>query len=179
MKCPVFLCILAVLAASVGSRLAVAQTTQPAKVEVALAVVTEDRQKLIRATVTLGGKPVENVDVAFAVKRTFGDLSIGKDKTLDDGTAAVPFPSDLPGGEKGQLRVLATILGPAKYSTGRAQATFDGARVVLPDSNGLPRALWAPQAPIILIVTIAAIVVGVWLAHAYVAFQLFAISRRR
>ena len=42
------------------------------------------------ATVTMGGKALPDASVVFSARRTFGALPLGEDKTLDDGTAAVP-----------------------------------------------------------------------------------------
>ena len=94
--------------------------------DVSLELVTEDGEKLLRAVVTSGGKPVENATVSFGVKRTFGTMKVGEDRTLDDGSAAVKFPSDLPGGPGGALDVVAQVEAPAEYAPARAEARFGG-----------------------------------------------------
>jgi hypothetical protein len=156
-------------------------TTGPGaqKVRLTLSVVTEEQRKQIQATVTSADKPLENVTVAFAVKRTFGDLSLGEDKTLDDGTAAVPFPIDLPGGADGQMQVLARVTAPPQYAGSRIEATLPAARTAPSASQTFPRALWAPRAPILLILTVFLILGVVWCCYAYVVVQIVAISRKR
>ncbi len=154
--------------------------TQPATTQlaakVALSVVTEDREKLIRATVTgLDGKAIENVTVQFSVRRTFGDLKLGEDKTLDDGTAAVRYPVGLPGGATGQLELCAEVKGPAPYIGGCAIIRDGGGRVVRPVSDPFPRALWAPHAPVPLLIVIITLVAGVWITYAFVVTQIIAI----
>jgi hypothetical protein len=154
-----------------------AQIAEPNKTKIALQMSTEDHQKIILATVTTDGKPLANATVAFFVKRLFGNLGIGSDVTLDDGTAAVNFPSDLPGGTAGQLDVIAKITNPPQYGSVRGQATFGGARVVELKEQEFPRALWAPQAPLALILTIVIVVAGVWGIYLYVGFQLIKIRK--
>jgi hypothetical protein len=154
-----------------------AQIAEANKPQIALQISTEDHQKIILATVTSGGKPLANATVAFFVKRLFGNLGIGSDVTLDDGTAAVNFPSDLPGGATGEIRVLAAITNPLQYSSSRGEATFGGARVINLKEQQFPRALWAPQAPLALILTIVIVVGGVWGTYLYVGIQLIKIRK--
>jgi hypothetical protein len=154
------------------------QTTQTAA-QVKLQTTTEDGKRQLQATVTADGKPVEGATVVFTVKRTFGELPVGKDQTLDDGTAAVAFPGDLPGGETGELHVMATVQAPSRYAGAMAYGMFDGAAKVQPAPEEFPRALWAPRAPVTLLVTIVVILAAVWFAYAYVVAQLWAIARER
>ena len=154
--------------------------TQPAATQpsahVALAVVTEEGQKLIRATVTAAdGKPVENATVQFCVSRTFGDLKLGEDKTLDDGTAAVPFPVGLPGGPRGELALCAELKAPAPYAGACARITDASGLVVTPAAEPFPRALWAPHAPVPLLVVICSLLAGVWTTYVFVVSQVIAI----
>ena len=161
------------MAASAG-----AQTTQAAG-DLALKLITEEGKKQIQATLTANGKPVENATVEFFVARTFGRLSIGKDQTLDDGTAQVIFPTDLPGNVSGELHVTAVVQVPTKYAGITAHSMFKGAAVVSESPEPFPRALWAPSAPVLLIVTIVGILAAVWCIYAYVVAQLWAISKGR
>ena len=152
-------------------------TTRPAA-NVTLNVVTEDREKLIRATITTSdGKPIENAAVQFFVRRTFGDLKLGEDKTLDDGTAAVPFPTGLPGGLTGELELCAEVKSPASYAGACAAITDNGGRVVKPAADPFPRALWAPHAPLPLLIVICSLVGGVWITYAFVVSQIIAIRK--
>jgi hypothetical protein len=109
----------------------------------------------------------------------FGDLVLGVDKTLDDGTAAVLFPNDLPGGPTGQIQVLASVTAPPEYAGARVEVTLPAGRAVPDTSQAFPRALWAPRAPVLLIVIIFLILGAVWFCYAYVAAQLVAILRKR
>ena len=171
---------LVLLATSFASGAAIPASTAPTtrpKAKISLDLVTEDGQKLIRAVVTSGGKPVENVNVSFGVKRTFGTLLLGEDRTLDDGSAAIKFPADIPGGPTGTLDVIVQIKAPPEYASIRAQGSFSGARKFTPDTDPLPRALWAPRAPYPLLIPIILLLAGVWLAYAFVFMQVLAIRK--
>ena len=151
---------------------AFAQTTQPT---INLSTDIEDGKKMIHATVALNGKPMENIALQYFVKRTFGELAIGQDTTLDDGSSAVAFPSDLPGGPDGKIDLIVRIKTPAQYAATSATATFaaDVQPAIAPDP--FPRALWAPNAPLSLMLSIFAILAGVWLSYLFVVGQILAI----
>ena len=165
-------------ALSSGSPLAQAEeTTAAEKPEIALSFSSEEGKPTLTATVRLSGKALENAKVAFFVERTFGEMLLGQDTTLDDGTAAVAFPSDLPGGPSGELNVRAEIRAPAVYAGVRAEARFAGARKFLPERHAFPRALWAPRAPVGLLITLFVLLGTVWGAYAYVVGQLIHIKK--
>jgi hypothetical protein len=155
---------------------AATQSAELARADISITSVDEDHQRLLRATVTFQGKPLENITVAFHVRRTFGNMVLGQDQTLDDGTAAVPFPLDLPGGQRGELHIIAEITASPQYS-GHAEAVVEGGAIVPPDPNPFPRALWAPRAPWALITAIIVLLAGVWGAFAYVVVQLHRIRK--
>jgi hypothetical protein len=102
---------------------------------------------------------------------------LGEDRTLDDGSAAVKFPADIPGGPTGTLDVVVQITAPPQYASIRAQSSFSGARKFIPDTEGLPRALWAPRAPYPLLIPIIVLVAGVWLVYAFVFIQVLGIRK--
>lgn len=145
--------------------------------EIAITTSVEEGKKVIVAKVTLNGKPVENAKVTVQIQRTFGQITLGTEATLDDGTVAVPFPTDLPGGIAGQIQVVAEIKSPPEYAATRAQATLDGAPKVQLESNPFPRALWSPKAPLALILTIFTLLAIVWSTYIYVLVQLIKIKR--
>src|SRR6266536_5051486 len=89
-----------------------------------LKTAVEDNKKMIIATVTQDGKPMENVSVSFYVERSFGKLLIGEDKTLEDGSAAVAAPQGMPGGPAGELKIIANATLP-ESATGEMKASAD------------------------------------------------------
>ncbi len=143
---------------------------------VALSVTTEDGKKMLVATVTANGKPVENAKVEFFARRTFGQIVLGAEATLDDGTAAVLFPVTLPGDDRGRLQVSAEVAGFGQPRP-RAEAVLDGGVPFRVEPAAFPRALWAPQAPYVLLANIAIVVGLIWGAFAYGLFQLASIRR--
>jgi hypothetical protein len=149
-----------------------AQTTQPS---IGLTTDIEDGKKMVHAVVALNGKPMENVTLQYLVQRTFGNLLIGQDTTLDDGTSAVAFPSDLPGGPDGKLHLIVRIKSPAQYSSASNSAAFPADVQPAPVADMFPRALWAPQAPLALMVSIFVILACVWLSYLYVVSRIWAI----
>jgi hypothetical protein len=155
----------------------VATASAPAGVEVALSSTVEEGKKQLIATVKKDGKLLEGATVSFGAKRTFGRLVLGSDKTLDDGTAAVLFPTDLPGGPKGELELDAVVTAPLSLSGARTELTMTGGTIKETASEPFPRALWAPSAPVALIAVIAALLAGAWGSYLFVVMQLVAIRR--
>ncbi len=164
-----------------GVALAMAQIAcgQTAPPVILLQTNVEDKQVMILATVTAGGNPVEGATVAFFAQRTFGDLPLGQDQTLDDGTAAIPFPSELPGGPDGILIVKARIMAPQHYTSTVARAVFSGGAKKVPSAEEYPRALWAPRAPLPLILAIFTLLSAAWFTYIYVIAQLFGMRKGR
>jgi molybdopterin-containing oxidoreductase family membrane subunit len=157
---------------------ATTKPTAPASVSLTLAVVTEDNQKTIQATVINAGKPVEGATVHFTVKRTFGKHLVGDDKTLDDGTAGVKFPTNLPGDSTGQLVLLADVMDPPAVAGAHSELVFASA---LPakaaEEDPFPRALWSPHVPYTLIATLAILFGGVWTTYLFVVRQIIGIMK--
>ena len=136
----------------------------------------EEGKCVLVATVTEGGKPLESVTVAFFVPRTFGSLSLGQEDTLDDGTAAVPCPTNLAGGATGRLEILARVISPTASAGTEGRIAIDGAPTVSRNDQ-FPRALWSPRAPDGLVVSISALVLGVWITYLTVVRELFRIRK--
>ena len=153
---------------------AFAQSTRP---DVKLSTTVEEGKKSIIATVTLNGKPVEGAVVQFMVRRTFGNLIIGTDTTLDDGTAATAFPNDLPADYDHNLQVIAMIKTPEQYAFIYDQAKLNGGLPLDIPAEPFPRALWAPYAPLWLLLTIGILLAGVWTTYVFVISQIVLIKK--
>lgn len=140
---------------------------------IALRADNEDGKKVLVATVTAAGQPVENAKVVFFARRTFGALSLGAEVTLDDGTAAVPFPATLPGDTCGRLQLSAQLANRSKTAAPvRVESVFEGGAPFRAGPPADPRALWASRAPLVLLANIAVIVGLIWGAFAYAVYQL-------
>jgi len=161
----------------IGGMAAAQTASQPTKALVTVSSEVEEGKRVLLATVKLGGKPVEGAKVSFFIRRTFGNLLVGEETTLDDGTAAVLFPQGLPGGQTGKLQVLVTVNSPPQFASAQGEATVDGGVIVPPEADPFPRALWAPHAPAILIIVVAVLLGGVWCIYLYVFSLLLKIRK--
>lgn len=160
-----------------ASRIEAADTA--ASAAIALEASVEEGKPIVLATLTRQNQPVEGAKVMFLVQRTFGNIILGTEETLDDGTAAVPFPSDLPGGPAGAIDVIAEAVAPAPLAGIRAEATLPGALVVPAVAEPFPRALWAPRAPVGLQAILVVLLTVVWGAYAFIVLQLILIRRKK
>jgi hypothetical protein len=154
---------------------ALPQDTRPAPAEIRVAVGTEEGKQVLIATVMNDGKPVAGASVKFSVARLFGQLSLGIGETLDDGTAAVPFPEDLPGGATGELDVTAAIQSPKELVGVRVNTKIPGGAVVPSTANAFPEELWSPRAPRPLVITIVLLVASAWIVYVGVVARLLKI----
>jgi hypothetical protein len=132
---------------------------------------------MIGATVKLNDKPLVGAKIGFFVERSFGTLDIGHDETDDEGIAAVKFPDGLPGGTAGKLHIIARVTGAPRYAATAGDAMLDADVIIKPDPDPFPRALWAPHAPIPLILTLALALGGVWTTYIFVLTQLRALRK--
>lgn len=151
-----------------------AQTPAPPRPQVQVEVgrEVEGEDAVLLATVRLDGRPLAGATVAFSVRRSFGDMTLGEDVTLEDGTAAVPFPSGLPGGPRGELQVRAELLAPAAVAGARGTAVVAGGAARSLGAAPMPRALWASRAPLALVGSLAFLLLVVWSIYAVVLRQL-------
>lgn len=154
----------------------VATPPRPTNVRIAVKRSTEDGQDMLVGTVTEDGRPVAGATVAFSVTRTFGNMTLGTDQTLADGSAAVPFPHGLPGDVAGQLQVRATLQAPAELAGTSAAAAIRGDTPAQTTSGTEPRALWSTRPPLALVATIGCLLLCVWSTYAFVAGQLIAMA---
>lgn len=172
---------LTALALATPSRALMAQERASVELEVPTATrveltrTNEDGEDVLVATVMARGRPVTGAVVGFFVQRAFGALNIGQDETLDDGTAAVAFPADLPGDRDGDLRVRALVLAPGKNAGAGVEQVFLGKPA--PTPAAAPRALWSSRAPLGLLGGISFLLLCVWTTYAFVVRQLVAIHR--
>jgi hypothetical protein len=163
--------------ASIPARAATAPVPGGPIPTIVVAPRLEEGNRMLGATVMLNNKPLVGAKVNFFVERSFGSLNIGEDDTLDDGVAAVKFPEGLPGGATGKLHVIARINGTKSYAAASGETTVAADFAVVPDPNPFPRAIWAPHAPIPLILTLSLALAGVWSTYLFVLVQLRALRK--
>lgn len=145
---------------------------------IVLKPAVEEGKQVLQALVTLAGKPVPDAKIRFGIRRTFGTLWLGEDTCDPDGIAAIAFPINLPGNERGELEATVTILGPQAWAgIEHAQWITGGRAVAPPSADSFSRALWAPHAPLPLIASILGAVGLVWCSYAFVLTQILAIRK--
>jgi hypothetical protein len=169
----------ALLALALQGSQATAASKAPADPEprIVISRKIEEGKAMLVATVLRGEKPVEGACVLFFAERLLGWLALGKDVTIDDGSAAIVFPGDLPGGKDGTLRIKAVIESPPDLKSLSQISTLSGARVLVDKVDPFPRTLWGPRAPVALLATFGILLAGVWSAYGYIVFQLIKIAR--
>ncbi len=154
-----------------------AQAPAPASaVRITLKRSTEDKQEMLVATVTTKGRPVKDAVVAFSVVRTFGTMALGEDQTLDDGTAAVKYPSGLPGDSRGELAFSIAVNAPPALAGPPVEVKLGGAPAPARPVE-TPRALWSSRAPLGIVGTILFLLLCVWTTYGFVVSQLAAMYR--
>ena len=162
------------------ARVVVLTTTMPLASQVPdiqAKVSQEDGRPVIVATIMADQKPVKGATVIFSVHRNFGDLKLGEDTTLEDGTAAVSLPKKLPAGPGGKLILKLEISAPATLAGTQRVVELQGPAATGRSDDGVPRALMARRAPLLLLLLLALIVGSVWSAYAVVTHHLFRIKK--
>ena len=145
--------------------------------QITLTRTTEDQQEMLVAKVLAGGHPVAGALVSFSVKRLFGLMSLGEDQTLDDGTAAVPFPSGLSGDAQGELAISVSVRSPPALAGPALEVRLGGAAPARTSFASDPRALWSSRAPLAIVGTIGFLLLCVWTTYGFVVSQLAAMYR--
>jgi molybdopterin-containing oxidoreductase family membrane subunit len=171
--------------ATVTPRPAGAQARVPASpavgpappVQIALKRTTEDKQEMLVAIVTVNGRPVKDAVVGFSVARTFGIMALGEDQTLDDGTAAVRYPSGLPGDANGELAFSVVVKSPSALAGAPVELKLGGAPAKHTEVAEVPRALWSSRVPLPVVGTIGFLLLCVWATYGFVVTQLVALYR--
>jgi molybdopterin-containing oxidoreductase family membrane subunit len=144
------------------------------KAVIALTRTTEDGKQMLVAKITAAGLPVKGATVAFSVRRAFGLMSLGEDQTLDDGTAAVAFPTALPGDARGELTFRVALQSPPELNGSVTDVKLLGEPARAWPSVP-PRALWSSRVPLMIPATIAFLLLCVWSTYAFVVTQLAAL----
>jgi hypothetical protein len=148
------------------------------RLELTLTEADSIKSVTLKAITPEGGKekPVSGETVTVYVPRMFSLLPIGE-LTLDDaGTAAIEFPSDLPGDKEGNLVIIAKIEENATYGNVEKRETVKWG---LPTDYSVPvthRALWTKIAPRWMIYTLSVLLAGVWGHYLYAIISLIRIK---
>lgn len=147
----------------------------------------EDSVRHITATVTETGAdgneiPVKEAEVTFFLKRLFGNMPLTEENAVstdEKGEAQIVFPSGITGDSLGNITLIAALTDDETFGNVESNASEKWGIAVLPDKDPFPRALWAPRAPIQLILTLSILFGGVWLVYFFVFYQLNRIKKEK
>lgn len=115
------------------------------------------------------GTPIAQENVTFSRKTMFGALSLGTSPTNAEGEAYLSFAATKPG----NFTVVVAFDGDAAYQPSNASVTF----TVLP--AGAPPAAGSFPTTTAIVLVIVAVVGGVWVTYAFVAFLILGIRADR
>ena len=147
------------------------QASQFSGADIILALEYQQEEHLLTATVNENlkhneiGPAVAGIELAFYVKRYFGDLKIDEEKTTNNqGQATFAVPTNLPGDEEGNLVGYIKIANNDVYSNVKEEITlFTGTKA---DTTPLTekRALWNSmrKIPLWLLFSYLIVVLGVF-----------------
>lgn len=120
--------------------------------------------------------PISDEDIFLYVPRMFTRLNIG-DGYLEEGSASISFPTDLPGDTEGNVTVIARLEDHGDFGTVEQKNSSNWALVKSNDYVKDHRALWTQIAPTWMIVTLTIMLIGVWGHYLYAVIQLFKIKK--
>ena len=151
-----------------------------------LSISEADSSKIIKAVVTeiqLSGeeKPLAGVEVNFGIHRAFGIMPLSGEATVttdENGMATFTFPKNINGDENGNVILKTSITDNELYGNIEAAAKAKWGTPLVVDKNPFPRALWEPNAPILLMVVFSIIFGGIWFTYSLVIYRIAKIEKR-
>lgn len=117
--------------------------------------------------------PVENLDVAFYVPRTFSLLKVGQ-ATIEKGSASLEFPTTIPGNQLGYMTLVAKVEEHELYGNAEASGTINWGKPLSPDKI-VSRGLGDTDAPLWMVYTLIVLLSLVWFHYMYVIYTVFRI----
>ncbi len=121
--------------------------------------------------------PLQDVEVIFYLKRTFGLMEIGDGTTDSTGILSAEFPIDMPGSDTlGNLFVLARVEDNDVMNDTTFQTRLQS-KVSFPARTPIGRSMIAPLAPVWLVLAFTLTVGAVWGLMGYVLFLVFKLRK--
>jgi len=145
-----------------------------------LNINSSDTDRMVTAIVTEIGKdkkelPVKDAVVKFYVQRLFGIMPVLEDNAIttdEKGEASFAFPKNVPGDTAGVVVLVARIEDNDQFGNVEKRATESWGTILAVNKNPFPRALWEPNAPIPLVLTVSILFIGVWSIYLFIFYQL-------
>lgn len=132
----------------------------------------------LNALASLNGRqvPVAGEVVMIYVPRMFSLLPVAEATLDDNGTVSVDFPSDLPGDNEGNLKIIARFEENPTYGNVEKNIVQKWG---IPTSYAVPkthRALWTKTPPTWMIITLSILLAGVWGHYLFAIISLILIK---
>jgi len=124
--------------------------------------------------------PVANTAIKFYVQRMFGIMAPVESNSVntdEQGEAMFNYPKNIPGDTAGAYSVVARIEDNDTLGNIEGSAETRWGTMLVIESNPFPRALWAPRAPIPMILTFSILFGGVWITYFFIFFQMRKIKK--
>ena len=134
-------------------------------VEISFDVIDSANHVVVYAfeTDSIGEKsPIEGIDLNIGVERLYSTYFFEEVETDEDGTASVVFPDDIPGDDKGNVKVMVKIDEHDDYGTITKTADVNWGTIVDYSITSNGRSLFGDQAPTWMIITTFILLVGAW-----------------
>jgi hypothetical protein len=124
-----------------------------------------------------GGKeiPVKNTAVKFYVQRLFGIMPATEENSIttnENGEASFTYPRNIKGDTEGIITLVVRIEDDEQFGNVEKMATVSWGTPLAINKNPFPRALWEPNAPIPLVITVSTLFLSVWLIYFFIFYQL-------
>jgi hypothetical protein len=122
-------------------------------------------------------QPIGDVEVILQIPRLFSNLTIASEYTDEDGMVEFEFPNDLPGGESGELLIIAKAEDTDDYASLQNQIQLDWGIPTSAFNHQESRSLWSPDAPLWMVFTFAILMTLVWGHFLIIIYKLNLIRR--
>lgn len=122
-------------------------------------------------------EPVQNAELYFYAKRTFGLLPLGDVTTDSAGKTSISLIKNFPAGDTlGNIRIIARIEDNDLVKDTSAIINVSSTNRFAARTP-YPRSIWAPNAPLGLIMCFILLLGGVWITYAYVIKKIISIKK--
>ncbi len=147
--------------------------------EMTLSEIDSIKTITLHVTAVENGEPVPVAGemIIIYIPRMFSLLPVAEAFTDDYGDASVEFPSDIPGDNEGNLKIIARFDDHPTYGT--VERSIDK-KWGVPTEYSVPtshRALWTHMPPTWMIVTLLVLLTGVWAHYFFAVISLWLIRR--
>lgn len=120
--------------------------------------------------------PVEEAEVKLYVPRLFSLLPVADITIEEGGEGEIEFPSDIPGGKNGELRILARLEEHEEFGNIESSIQTTWGTKQIQDAQS-KRALWSPDAPLWMVITFTILMTVVWAHYYLIVYYLFRIKK--